>query len=189
MFASGIEKPGTMAALLGLDDEVVEKVCRAVTEKGKICVPANFNSPGQVVISGEVEGVEEAIALAKEAGARRALPLTVSGAFHSPLMEPARAGLRERLERINFSDPKYPVVSNVTAAPVAEAGKARDLLVGQLTSPVRWAASVERMVSDGVNRFYELGAGSVLCGLNRRNAKGLACSSLGEPSDFDTLGH
>jgi [acyl-carrier-protein] S-malonyltransferase len=187
MFASGVERPGTMAALLGLDDEAVERVCREVGERGMICVPANFNTQGQVVISGELEGVEEAMAMAKEAGAQKAVPLTVSGAFHSPLMTPAQGGLRDRLERINFSDPLYPVVSNVTARPVLEARQARELLVEQLTSPVRWAASIAQMVAEGVDRFFELGAGAVLCGLNRRNAKGLPCSSLGGPSDFDKL--
>lgn len=188
MYASGEERPGTMAALLGLDDEAVEEVCRVVRNNGKICVPANFNAPGQIVISGDVEGVQEAIGLAKEAGARRAVPLTVSGAFHSPLMEPAKAGLRDCLEEINFSDPVFPVVSNVTAEPVEKGDEARDLLVEQLTSPVRWAASVQKMVADGADRFFELGAGSVLCGLNKRNAKGIPCSSLGGPSDFDALG-
>jgi len=188
MFAAGVEKPGTMAALLGLGDEAVEAVCRAVGEKGKVCVPANFNANGQVVISGELAGVEEALVLAKEAGAKRAMPLTVSGAFHSPLMAPAQAGLRDRLEEIYFSDPRYPVVSNVTASPVLTGAEARDLLVEQLTSPVRWTESIQRMASEGVDRFFELGPGSVLCGLNKRNAKGLPCSSLGAPSDFDALG-
>jgi [acyl-carrier-protein] S-malonyltransferase len=127
------------------------------------------------------------MALAKEAGARRTLSLAVSGAFHSPLMESAKMGLREGLERIKFSDPRYPVVSNVTAAPVSDAGTARELLVEQLTSPVRWVASVERMVSDGATRFFELGTGSVLSGLNKRNAKGIPCMALREPEDFDAL--
>lgn len=188
MFASGVERPGTMAAVLGLGDAAVEKVCRTVNDGGKICVPANFNSQGQVVISGEVDGVEEAMRLAKEAGAKRVLPLTVSGAFHSPLMEPARSGLRDRLEEIKFSDPRFPVVSNVSAELVGDGRQARELLVEQLTSPVRWAASVKTMVEAGVERFYELGAGSVLCGLNKRNAKGLPCVSLGQPSDFDSIG-
>jgi len=188
MFASGVERPGTMAALLGMEDMAAEEVCRAVREKGWICVPANFNSTGQIVISGEVAGIEEAMTLAKGAGAKRAVPLTVSGAFHSPLMAPAKAGLRDRLEKINFSDPRFPVVSNVTAEPVLRGGEARELLVEQLTAPVRWAASIQRMVGDGVERFFELGPGSVLCGLNRRNAKGLPCSSLGGPSDFDMVG-
>jgi len=188
MYASGVERPGTMAAILGLDDEAVEEVCRKAAESGTVCVPANFNSRGQTVISGEVQGVEAAMKLAREAGAKRVIPLTVSGAFHSPLMEPAKAGLRDRLEAINFSDPRYPVVSNVSATPVAAGGEARTLLVDQLTSPVRWTASVEAMVAGGVERFYELGPGTVLCGLNRRNAKGFPCTSLGTPSDLDALG-
>lgn len=187
MFASGVERPGTMAALLGLDEDAVEAVCREVQAEGKICVPANFNSQGQVVISGETEGVDRGMVLAKEAGAKKAVPLTVSGAFHSPLMEPAAEGLRDKLEKINFSDPKFPVISNVTAEPVSEAGSARDLLIRQLTSPVRWRASVETMVESGADRFFELGPGSVLCGLNRRNAKGIPSVSLGVPSDFDAL--
>lgn len=188
MFASGEERPGTMAAVLGLDDEKVEEVCREVAAAGKICVPANFNAPGQVVISGEVEGVKEAMALAKEAGAKRVMPLTVSGAFHSPLMAPAKAGLRERLEEIKFSDPEFPVVSNVTAELVGQGSEARDLLVEQLTAPVRWAASVQTMLAGGVEEFFELGAGAVLCGLNKRNARGVPCRSLGQPSDLDALG-
>jgi [acyl-carrier-protein] S-malonyltransferase len=188
MFESGVEQPGTMAAILGLEDERVEEVCRTVQDEGKICVPANFNTQGQVVISGEVEGVERAMTLAKEAGAKRAVALTVSGAFHSPLMESAKEGLREQLEKTKFSDPGYPVVSNVTSEPVSTGSQARDLLVEQLTSPVRWRASVEQMVELGAERFIELGPGSVLCGLNRRNARGIPCVSLGTPSDFDVLG-
>jgi [acyl-carrier-protein] S-malonyltransferase len=188
MFAAGQERPGGMAAVLGLDDESVEGVCRAVEEEGMICVPANFNTQGQVVVSGDVEGLERGMVLLKEAGAKKTVQLTVSGAFHSPLMAPAREGLRERLEKIKFSDSEYPVVSNVNSEPVSEGSVARDLLVEQLTSPVRWRASVEKMVESGVERFFELGPGSVLCGLNRRNARGLPCVSLGAPSDFDGLG-
>jgi len=188
MFASGVERPGTMAAVLGLDDEAVAEVCRKVRDGGRVCVPANFNSQGQVVISGEVAGVQEAMELAREAGARRTVPLTVSGAFHSPLMEPAREGLRERLEKINFSDPAFPVVSNVTAEEVRSGTQARELLVEQLTSPVRWRASVERMVQLGADRFFELGSGSVLCGLNRRIAREVSCASLGTPADLEGLG-
>lgn len=187
MYESGVERPGTMAAVLGMDDEEVEEVCRAVREEGRICVPANFNSRGQVVISGEVEGVDEAMRRAGEGGAKRVVPLPVSGAFHSPLMAPAEEGLRERLETTKFSDPRVPVISNVTARAVHDGSEARELLVKQLTSPVRWAASVGEMVSTGVERFYELGSGSVLCGLNKRNARGIPCRSLGEPSDFDVL--
>jgi [acyl-carrier-protein] S-malonyltransferase len=187
MYASGAERPGTMAALLGLDREAVEAVCRAVGERGMICVAANINTQVQVVISGERSGVEEAMVLAKDAGAKKAVLLTVSGAFHSPLMAPAKEGLRDRLEAINFSDPLYPVMSNVTAEPVVQGREARGLLVDQLTSPVRWSASIDRMVAGGVDRFFELGPGSVLCGLNRRNAKGVPCTSLSEPPDFDNL--
>jgi len=187
MFASGMERPGTMAAVLGLDEGGVEAVCEAVGAEGKVCVPANFNSQGQVVISGDLEGVERGMKLAKEAGAKRAVPLTVSGAFHSPLMEPAAEGLREKLEKIKFSDPKYPVISNVTAEPVLTGSSARDLLVEQLTSPVRWRASVEKMVELGAERFVEMGSGTVLSGLNKRNARGIPCLSLGTPADFGAL--
>jgi [acyl-carrier-protein] S-malonyltransferase len=187
MYASGVEKPGTMAAILGMDDEGIEEVCGTVQSEGRICVPANFNSRGQVVISGELTGVERGMNLAKEAGAKKAVPLSVSGAFHSPLMEPAEGGLREKLEKINFSDSDFAVVSNVSADPVSEGSQARELLVAQLTSPVRWRASIEKMVELGTERFFELGPGSVLCGLNKRNARGIPCSSLGAPSDFDGL--
>ena len=185
MFAAGQERPGTMAALLGLEDDAVVDVCARVD--AGICVPANFNSAGQVVISGDRAGVEQGMELAKEAGAKRAIELKVSGAFHSPLMEPAADGLREHLAALDFRDPAFPVYSNVTTGPVTDAATARDLLVQQLTSPVRWAASVEAMVGAGVDRFIELGPGNVLAGLNRRNAKGLPCISLGEPADFDAL--
>ena len=185
MYQAGLERPGTMAAVLGLEDAALEDVCARVD--AGICVPANFNSSGQVVISGDVAGVEQGMALASEAGARRALRLNVSGAFHSPLMEPAARGLRERLEALELRDPAFPVVSNVTARPVSSGADARDLLVEQLTSPVRWSASVATMVEAGVDRFLELGPGTVLCGLNRRNARGVPCSSLGEPADLDSF--
>ena len=183
MFDAGQARPGTMAAVLGLDDDALEHVCASVD--AGICVPANFNSAGQVVISGDIAGVEQGMERAKEAGAKRVLQLNVSGAFHSPLMEPAAAGLRAKLESIEFSDPTCPVVSNVTAQPVSDGSQARELLVEQLTSPVRWGASVAAMVQAGAEEFIELGPGSVLCGLNRRNAKGLPCTSLGEPADLE----
>jgi len=184
MFEAGQARPGTMAAILGLEDEAIEEVCSRVT--AGVCVPANFNSAGQVVISGDAEGVGEGMALATDAGAKRAIELKVSGAFHSPLMEPAADGLREYLAALDFRDPTFPVVSNTTTEPVTDGATARELLVRQLTSPVRWAASVQAMVDRGVDRFLELGAGKVLCTLNRRNAKGLACASLGEPADIST---
>ena len=184
MFAAGQERPGTMAAVLGLSDDAAEEVCAAVD--AGTCVPANFNSRGQIVLSGDVSGVEQAMVLAREAGAKRVVPLNVSGAFHSPLMEPAAEGLREKLESVEFSDPAWPVISNVTAEPVTSGAEARRLLVEQLTSPVRWSASVAAMVESGIDRFVELGPGSVLAGLNRRNAKGIPTASLGEPADLES---
>lgn len=186
MHGAGQARPGTMAAILGLDDDDVEEACRAAEAGGEgRCVPANFNSPGQVVISGDVEAVERGMEEAGDRGARRAIRLSVSGAFHSPLMAPAEEGLRAELDGLSFRDPRVPVVSNVTAEPVTEGDGARDLLIRQLTSPVRWAASVRRMLDEGVDAFLELGPGSVLCGLNRRNARGVDCASVGEPADVD----
>lgn len=187
MFESGQARPGTMAAVLGMDDQALESLCRDVSTEGSVCVPANFNSGGQVVISGDVDAVGRAMEAASEAGAKRVIPLNVSGAFHSPLMETAQDGLRTHLRSIPFEDPAFPVVSNVTARPVAEGTAARDLLVEQLTSPVRWAQSVAAMVEEGVDRFLELGPGNVLCGLNRRNARGTECVSLGAPADLEKL--
>ncbi len=185
MFEAGQKRPGTMAAILGLSDDEVEAVCAEVD--AGICVPANFNASGQVVVSGDIAGVEQGMERATDAGARRVVRLSVSGAFHSPLMEPAADGLRDKLESIDFQDPRYPVFSNVTARPVTSGSEARKLLVEQLTSPVRWSASVGAMVEAGTDRFLELGPGSVLRGLNRRNAKGVPCSSIGEPEDLESL--
>lgn len=185
MFDAGEERQGTMAAVLGLPDEALEEALARVT--AGVCVPANFNSSGQIVISGDLAGVEEGMERLREAGAKRVLPLNVSGAFHSPLMKPAADGLRRKLESVTFSDPAYPVISNVTALPVTRGDEARDLLVAQLTTPVRWAASVAAMTEGGADRFLELGPGSVLCGLNKRNARGAACTSLGEPDDLHSF--
>jgi [acyl-carrier-protein] S-malonyltransferase len=186
MFEAGQARPGTMAAVLGLADTQIEEVCSRVD--AGVCQPANFNSEGQVVISGDLAGVEQGSRLATEAGARKVVPLTVSGAFHSELMRPAAEGLAAHLATLELRDPDYAVVSNVTAAPVTRGAEARALLVRQLTAPVRWSASIAAMVEGGVDRFVEIGPGKVLSGLNRRNAKGLPCSNLGEPADFDALG-
>ena len=185
MFAAGQKRSGTMAAILGLSDEEVEAVCTEVD--AGTCVPANFNASGQVVVSGDIAGVEQGMERATDAGARRVVRLNVSGAFHSPLMEPAVDGLRDKLQSIEFQDPAYPVFSNVTASPVTSGSEARQLMVEQLTSAVRWSASVAAMVEAGADRFLELGPGSVLCGLNRRNAKGVPCRSIGETEDLATL--
>lgn len=187
MYEAGEERPGTMAAVLGLDDSDVVRVCETASVGEEVCVPANFNSPGQVVISGDVAAVERAMEAAEEAGARRVVPLSVSGAFHSPLMAPAEDGLRARLSALTFSDPEFPVVSNVTGEPVRDGDAARELLIRQLTSPVRWAASVSRMVAAGAEEFVELGPGRVLCGLNRRNAREFPCTSVAGPDDLDSL--
>jgi len=184
MFQAGQARPGAMAAILGLDDEAVEAVCAEID--GGVCVPANYNSTGQTVISGDVAAVEEAMSRATLAGAKKVVALNVSGAFHSPLMEPAADGLRAHLEGVAFENPTYPVVSNVTAELVTDGETARRLLVEQLTSPVRWSASIRTMTAQGVDRFLELGPGSVLAKMNRRNAKGVPSDALGEPQDIET---
>ncbi len=185
MFRAGQARPGTMAAILGLSDDEVEALCEAV-DVG-VCVPANFNASGQVVISGDIDGVKQGMERAQAAGARRVVLLNVSGAFHSALMAPAADGLKDKLESIDFQDPAYPVFSNVTARPVTSGSEARKLLVEQLTSPVRWSASVGAMVDAGTDRFLEIGPGSVLRGLNRRIAKRVPCRSIGEPEDLESL--
>lgn len=187
MFAAGRDRPGAMAALVGLDDEAVEAVCRAATAPGGVCVPANYNAPGQVVVSGDGEAVERALALATEAGARRVVALNVSGAFHSPLMDAAGEGLRSVLETVPFHTPRFPVVSNVDAEPVSDPEVARRLLVAQLTSPVRWTACVRRMREAGVDRFLELGPGSVLAGLLKRIDRGVPVEALGTAADLEAF--
>jgi [acyl-carrier-protein] S-malonyltransferase len=185
MFEAGLARPGAMAAVLGLGDAAIREVCERVD--AGTCQPANFNADGQVVISGDVAGVEQGMRLAKEAGSKKVIPLKVSGAFHSALMAPAAEPLRKRLEATEFRDPRFPVVSNVTAQPVRTGAEARRLLVEQLTSPVRWSESVATMVSAGATRFVELGPGKVLATLNRRNAPAAETSYLGEPADFASL--
>jgi [acyl-carrier-protein] S-malonyltransferase len=186
MYRGGEERPGTMAAVLGLDDDAAEDVCRrAAAEAGGACVAANYNAPGQVVISGDVAAVERAVELAREAGARRAMRLNVSGAFHSPLMDVAEAGLAERLEGVRLDPPAFPVVSNVTAAPVREPAEAKRLLVEQLTAPVRWTESMRRMRAEGLQRFLELGPGSVLAGLMKRIDRDAEVRSLGTADEVE----
>lgn len=159
------KEPSTMAAVLGLDDATVERVC---AETDGIVVPANYNCPGQLVISGSVEAVRQACARLKEAGAKRALVLPVGGAFHSPLMEPARLELAEAIERTEFRQPVCPVYQNVDAAPHTNPDEIRRNLLMQLTAPVRWTQTILRMQQDGAAEFTELGPGSVLQGLIRK---------------------
>jgi [acyl-carrier-protein] S-malonyltransferase len=187
MQRSGDERPGTMAALLGLDDDAVEAVCRDASAAGGACVPANYNSPGQLVISGDVPTVERAMELAKAAGARKAVRLNVSGAFHSPLMQVAEAGLAAQLEDATFELPRFPVVSNVSAQPVTDPDEARRLLVRQLTSPVRWTASMRTMLDNGITRFVEVGPGTVLGGLLRRVERSAHSQPLGTAAEVEAF--
>jgi [acyl-carrier-protein] S-malonyltransferase len=174
------KNPGTMAATMGLPPERVQQVCDDAGATG-IVVPANFNSEGQIVISGELAAVEKAVELARAAGAKRAMLLQVGGAFHSPLMEPAREGLRDFLDNITINRPSKPVVANVTARPVTEPDEIRDLLVRQVTAPVRWAQTMVWLNQAGVTRIYEIGPGKILSGLARREMQ------LQESVNLDTL--
>jgi [acyl-carrier-protein] S-malonyltransferase len=186
MGAAGQERDGAMAALIGLDDDVVETLCREASSDGGACVPANFNSAGQVVVSGDRAAVERAVELAREAGSRRPMMLNVSGAFHSPLMRSAEPGLRTHLAGTQFEAPAFPVVSNVTAEPVTAPESARELLVAQLTGSVRWAASMQTMVDAGITTFYEIGPGQVLTKLLRRMGHPVECTSIGSPEDVNS---
>lgn len=165
--------PSTMAAIIGMPDETIEKVCAKVSKEGCVVVPANYNSPGQVVISGNVEAVKEACAKLKEAGAKRALPLAVGGAFHSPLMEMARVELAAAIEKSPVEAPICPVYQNVDAKPHTDPVEIKENLLKQLTSPVRWTQSVKNMIADGMTEFVECGPGQVLTGLIGRIQKSL----------------
>ena len=157
--------PGTMAAIIGLSDEKVEEICAEVSKNGKLVIPANYNCPGQLVISGDVEAVNEACEKLKEAGAKRALPLKVGGAFHSPLMQPAKDELQKAIENTTISAPKCPVYQNVDAKPHIDAADIKANLIAQLTSPVRWTKSVQNMIADGADDFTECGPGKALQGM------------------------
>lgn len=169
--------PGTMAAIIKLPTETIEEICASCTG---IVVPANYNSEGQVVISGEAEAIAEACARMKEAGAKRALPLAVSGAFHSPLMEPARLELAEAIDKTPFKAPLCPVYQNVTALPSSDPAAIKENLLKQLTSPVRWTQTVQNMVADGADHFLEIGPGTVLQGLVHRIAPEVVTEGLSE---------
>jgi len=156
---------GTMAAVIGLDDDIVEKLC--ATTEGNV-VAANYNCPGQLVISGDVEAINKACEALKEEGARRALVLPVGGAFHSPLMEPAREELAAAIENTTFSTPNCPIYQNVTASAITDENEIKANLISQLTAPVRWTQSVQQMITDGASHFTEVGPGKVLQGLVRK---------------------
>ncbi|MDP4665178.1 MAG: ACP S-malonyltransferase [Flavobacteriaceae bacterium] len=165
---------GTMAAILGLDDEIIEQTCNGIQD---IVVPANYNCPGQLVISGSISGIEAACEALKEAGARRALILPVGGAFHSPLMSPAREELASAIEQTEFIAPICPIYQNVNAAPSQDPDVIKKNLVDQLTAPVRWTQSVQRMAADGALCFIEVGPGNVLQGLVKKINRELEVSS------------
>jgi len=160
------KEPSTMAAVLGLSDEVVEEVCDSIKEF--VVVPANYNCPGQLVISGSIEGIDKACELLKERGAKRALKLPVGGAFHSPLMQPAGEELQAAINATTFSKPVCPVYQNVNAYPQTDPNSIKENLIAQLTAPVRWTQTVKNMVTDGATEFFELGPGDVLKGLVKK---------------------
>ena len=163
--------PGTMAAIIGLPDEKVEEICQEVSKEGKVVIPANYNCPGQLVISGDKEGIEEACEKLKAAGAKRALPLKVGGAFHSPLMQPAKDELQKAIEATTVNTPQCPVYQNVDGKPYTDAAKIKANLIAQLTSSVRWTTTVQNMIADGVTDFTECGPGKALQGMIGRISK------------------
>lgn len=163
--------PGTMAAIIGLPDEKVEEICQEVGKEDKVVIPANYNCPGQLVISGNKEAVMEACDKLKAAGAKRALPLKVGGAFHSPLMQSAKAELQKAIEATAFNTPKCPVYQNVDGKPYTDAAKIKENLIAQLTSSVRWTTTVQNMIADGATDFTECGPGKALQGMIGRISK------------------
>lgn len=168
--------PSTMAAILGLENAVVEEACQSITEE--VVVPANYNSPGQLVISGSFKGIEIACEKLKAAGAKRAIPLAVGGAFHSPLMEPARQELEAAIMDTKFNAPICPIYQNVNAQPSTDIDTIKKNLVAQLTAPVRWAQSVEKMVAHGATEFIECGPGRVLSGLVKKIDRNVSVASV-----------
>jgi [acyl-carrier-protein] S-malonyltransferase len=180
--------PGTMFSIISLEDQQVEEACRRVREEeGGRVWPANYNCPGQLVISGEEQAAARAAELCTEAGARRAIQLTVAGAFHSPLMQPAADKLEDELQKTPFSPPEYPVLANVTGKPVEDPDQIRELLARQVTSPVRWSASMNWCVEQRAQKFIELGPGRVLRGLLRRIDRSLDCSSVNSLEKIQSL--
>ena len=167
-------QPSTMAAIIALPDEVVEEVCASIPE---VVVAANYNCPGQLVISGSIEGIDKACEQLTAKGAKRALKLSVGGAFHSPLMEPARVELEEAIKAAQFTTPVCPVYQNVDAKPYTDPEKIKANLIAQLTAPVRWTQTVQNMIADGATSFTELGPGNVLAGLIKKVSREAACES------------
>jgi [acyl-carrier-protein] S-malonyltransferase len=190
MYEAGLARPGAMAAILGDMTRPIDELCAEASSspEGGLVVPANYNSPGQVVVSGEVAGVERAMELAKQAGAKRAIRLPVSGAFHSPLMQTAWQAFGQSLAHVSMTDPVMPVYANVTAEPVTTASDAKRLLLEQLTAPVRWTQLIESLVRDFPGAlFVEMGPGTVLTGLVRKIAPDADCVACGTPADVESL--
>jgi [acyl-carrier-protein] S-malonyltransferase len=188
MFDTGTKRPGTMAAILGTTTTSIDEICERATKEAGLVVPANYNTDEQTVISGEIAGVERAMELAKEAGAKRAIKLPVSGAFHSPLMQPAVVGLTDAIATSAFTDPGFPVFSNVTADASTSAVAAKDLLLRQLTSPVRWSTEIRNIAGHFPDALYvEMGPGNVLTGLMGRLVKGARTFTCGTASDVEKL--
>ena len=183
MYHAGLERPGTMAAILGLTREQVEEACRLGAADGVVCA-ANLNAPGQIVISGERAAVEHACLVARGLGARRAIVLEVSGAFHSPLMEPAAAGLSEALAGVSMRDARVPLVANVSAEPLQRGGAIREALEKQLLGAVRWEDSMRRLSALGAEGFVEVGAGTVLRGLLRALDKSIPSWNVEDPESL-----
>ncbi|MEI6815479.1 MAG: ACP S-malonyltransferase [Bacteroidota bacterium] len=170
--------PSTMAAILMLDDAIVREICLSITNDGEIVVPANYNCPGQLVISGSIEGIATACKKMTEAGAKRALPLSVGGAFHSPFMEPARVELAAAINATHFNTPICPVYQNINAQAVTNPDEIKQNLIAQLTAPVLWTQTVENMINDGAGMFIEVGPGKVLQGLVKKINKELIVESI-----------
>jgi len=186
MQEAGRQNPGTMAAIIGLDRETVEAICQQAQDEGTV-VLANFNSPEQIAISGSAPAVKKAVEIAKERGARLAQVLQVSGAFHSPLMEPAAKALATALGSANIQRPKIPVISNVTGQPHGSSDEIRDLLASQLLSPVRWVETLHQLASEPNTQWYEVGAGNVLAGLLKRTIKGARATCVGTVAALETV--
>jgi [acyl-carrier-protein] S-malonyltransferase len=184
MTKAGIENPGTMAAIIGLGKEKVIEICNTASLVS-IVQPANFNSPGQIVISGSIEGVKKAMEICKAGGAKLVKELTVSGAFHSPLMESAKVDLKESIDKTNFYDARIPVYTNVTAKPTKDKNEFKKQLIEQITSPVPWEEIINNMVSDGISEFYEIGPGKVLQGLIKRINPDVKCFGIDKYSDVE----
>jgi [acyl-carrier-protein] S-malonyltransferase len=188
MYESGVAKPGAMAAILGETNRPIEEICAQATNEAGLVVPANYNCPGQLVVSGEVAGVERAMQLCKDAGAKRAVRLNVSGAFHSPLMESAAQGLAQALDAAEFANPHFAVYANVNGEPVMTAPRAKELLLEQLSKPVRWTDEV-RALADRFPQalFVEMGPGNVLVGLVRKIAPSVKTATCGTAAEVHQL--